>query len=95
MSRAEREVSVSALTTGVPLAGSAQTAKKRSFLIEILLAGGLGQERRCEADKFWQSRNDAFRQQRFYCWINPCFGGEGLVFADTCGELAGVFLAPA
>jgi hypothetical protein len=39
LSRAKREVSISALTTAVPLEVSAQTAKKRSFLIEILLAG--------------------------------------------------------
>src|SRR5687767_8112342 len=43
LSRAEREVSLPALTTGVPLAVFARTAEKRSFLIEILLPEGLDQ----------------------------------------------------
>ena len=37
-------------------------AKKRSFLIEILLVEGLDHEGRREADKFRQDRNDGFRQ---------------------------------
>src|SRR5688572_28733299 len=52
MSRAKREVSIGALTTGVPLAVLARKAKKRSFLIEILLVRGLDQGRCGGADKF-------------------------------------------
>src|SRR5690242_3240101 len=61
-SRALREVSLPALTTCVPLALFARTAKKRSFLIEILLGKRLDHEGRQDADKIRHSRNDAFRQ---------------------------------
>ncbi len=56
-------MSLPALTTGVPLEVFAGTAKKRSFLIEILLAQGLDHGAGWEADKLWQSRNDGFRQK--------------------------------
>src|SRR5688572_1384282 len=69
LSRAEREVSICALTTGVPLEVSAQTAKKRSFLIEILLVDGGPLRGRRDADKIWQRANDALWQ---HC-LNQCF----------------------
>ncbi len=71
VSRAEREVSVSALTTGVPLAFSARIAKKRSFLIEILLVGAWSIEGRREADKFRQRQNDGLRQSLMYADRSP------------------------
>jgi hypothetical protein len=37
VSRAEREVSLAHRTTGVPIGVLVESAKKRSFLIEILL----------------------------------------------------------
>jgi hypothetical protein len=41
VSRAKREVSVSPRTTTVPIADLVERAKKRSFLIEILLWEGM------------------------------------------------------
>ena len=59
-------MSICALTTGVPLGVSAQTAKKRSFLIEILLVDGGPLRGRRDADKFWQRANDALWQEDTY-----------------------------
>ena len=87
MSRALREVSLPALTTGVPLELFARIAKKRSFLIEILLVEGLDQGGRRKADKFWQGRNDGFRHEPRIVKIGR------LVLAGAGGELARVFLA--
>ena len=63
MSRAKREVSPNALTTGVPLGVSGPRAKKRSFLIEILLPEGRLEGACSGADKFWQRGNDALWQE--------------------------------
>jgi hypothetical protein len=56
-------VSVSALTTGVPLRVYGPRVKKRSFSIEILLVEGGLEGGLSGADKFWQTRNDGLWQE--------------------------------